>query len=130
METAPRHRRRKQGRILWGVLLITAGAVMMVERLGLMDVRVTTHLWPVVPLALGVLRLIDPCTGRDGRPAGRRPAAWLLFVGGWGLLNEFHVFGLAYWNSWPLFIIFVGINMVWRSTEVSAPGTHGERRTG
>jgi cell wall-active antibiotic response 4TMS protein YvqF len=122
-------RRRKHGLIVWGILLIANGVLLLIGRLGLADIHITAHLWPILPLTLGALRLIDPPATADGRPHGRRSAIWLVFIGCWGLVNELHLFGLDYGSSWPLLLIFVGFNMVWRSTEMSAPGEHGERRT-
>ncbi len=105
------------------------GALLLIDRLGLAEIHITAHLWPILPLGLGVLRLIDPPVTADGRPRGRRSAIWLVFIGCWGLLNELHLFGLDYGSSWPLLLIFVGVNMVWRSTEMPAAGRHRERRT-
>jgi hypothetical protein len=106
---------------MWGVLMIAAGVLLLVERTGLADIRLTTQIWPVLPLGLGLLRLIDPPVRGGGR--SRRSAAWPLFLGCWGLLNEFHVGGLDYHNSWPLLVIVVGLNLVF------AP-TRGERAAG
>lgn len=124
---------------MWGVLIIAAGVLMLIERLDLADIHPTTQIWPILPLGLGLLRLIDPPAIADGRARSRRTGAWLLFIGCWGLLNEFHVRGLDYQNSWPLVVIFAGVNMVstpprreravgtpaCRSAETPAPSPRG-----
>ncbi len=46
-----------------------------------------------------------------------RGGIWMIFIGIWGLLTEFQVFGLDYHTSWPLLIIGAGLKMVWRSLE-------------
>jgi hypothetical protein len=52
---------------------------------------------------------------------------WMLLLGSWGLVNEFHVYGLHYQNSWPLLIVLAGLNMVWRSVE-APPGQNRDER--
>jgi hypothetical protein len=42
---------------------------------------------------------------------------WLLFVGGWGLLNEYRLFGIHYGHSWPILLIGAGVLMVWRAMD-------------
>ena len=102
METVSPAGRRTTARSCWGVLIIAAGVLLLIERTGLADIRLTTQIWPILPLGLGMLRLIDPPMHR-GRQS-RRSAVWLLFLGCWGLVNEFHVCGLDYDNSWPLLV--------------------------
>lgn len=111
------------------MFLMAAGALMLVERLQLADVRLTSQLWPLFPIALGLVRLIDPPVGSDGRVRSRRSAVWLLLLGGWGFANEFHVHGLGYENSWPLLFVLAGFNMVWRSVERPATLTSDGGRT-
>jgi cell wall-active antibiotic response 4TMS protein YvqF len=120
METVTRDRPANHGRIMFGVLVIAAGLLLLIDRLELMSIHLTSHLWPLFPLGLGLLRAIDPAAGRDGRHA-RRSGVWLMFIGCWGLMNEFHVLGFYYDNSWPLVIIFAGITIVWRSIDAPAP---------
>jgi hypothetical protein len=52
---------------MFGMLMMAAGILMLIERLGVADVRLTWQLWPLFPLALGLLRIIDPPQRRDGR---------------------------------------------------------------
>lgn len=125
-------RATQHGRIMFGIAIIAAGVLMLVDRLELANVRVTSRLWPMFPLALGLLRLIDPPALCDGRLGTRRSGAWLVFIGCWGLMNEFHLMGFEYQNSWPLLVVFAGVNIVWRSIEAPAaraPRGHDERRT-
>jgi hypothetical protein len=56
-----------------------------------------------------------------GRPRTRRSGFWLLAVGAWGLISESEWFGFDYSTSWPLLIVALGINIVWKSLE-APPG--------
>lgn len=128
MDTVSPNRPTHHGRIMFGILIMTFGVLMLVERLEIARVHLTSQFWPFFPLALGLVRFIDPPARRDGGPCSPRSAAWLIFIGLWGLANEFHFHGLDYHNSWPLVIVFAGINIVWRSIEEPAPRQRDERR--
>lgn len=116
------------GQIMWGILIAAAGVLMLVDRLDLAHVRLSSRLWPLFPLALGLLRFIDPPLSRAGGTRSRRSGAWLLFVGGWGLANELGLYGLTYESSWPLIIMFAGVTIVWRAVEQPAAAARVERR--
>lgn len=128
MDTVTSDQPADHGRIMLGMVLMSAGALMLIERMGMADVRLTWQLWPVFPLALGLVRLIDPPRRRDGRPKSRRSGAWLAFIGCWGLMNESHVYGFNYDNSWPLVVVVAGVTIVWRATEIAPSAPHAERR--
>lgn len=100
-----------------GMLMMSAGVLMLIERLGVADVRLTWQLWPLFPLALGLVRIIDPPRRRNGAVRSRRSGFWLTVVGCWGLANALHFRGLDYQNSWPLLIVFAGATMVWGAAE-------------
>lgn len=100
---------------------MAAGALLLVDRLHLAEIRLTSQLWPLFPIALGLIRIIDPPVRHDGRVVSRRSGVWLLSLGAWGLVNELQLYGLDYDNSWPLLFVLAGMNIVWRSVE--APST-------
>ena len=121
-------RRSHHGRVLFGMFLMAAGGLMLVDRLNLAEIHLTSRLWPLFPLALGLVRLIDPPVRPDGRVCSRRSGMWLVLLGCWGLANEFQVYGFTYQNSWPLLIVLAGLNMVWRSVDRPVGPPPGERR--
>ncbi len=97
--------------VLFGVALVVLGALILVDRLAIFDL--TLNNWPIVIIALGLVKLIDPsCSRRVGR--SRRPGAWLLFIGGWGIVSELHLLGWEYRTSWPLLVVGAGLMLVWR----------------
>ncbi len=103
-----------RGHVLIGFVLIVVGSAFLVERMNLLDAD--PAVWPLFPLVIGLVRLLSPDEARRHR-GGRRAGVWLIYIGIWGLLNEFELFGLDYHNSWPLLVIAAGLNMVWRSLE-------------
>ena len=97
-----------------GLAIILLGLGFLFERMDLWHVHLSRHFWPFFPLFFGLARLFDaPRTRRRGRTV--RGGMWMIYIGIWGFLTEFHVFGLDYDTSWPLLVIGAGLNMVWRS---------------
>ena len=105
-----------RSRVLLGLALMLLGAAFLADRLDLWHLELSSHFWPFIPLLIGLARVIDPPVSRRGHRS-RRGGMWLIYVGVWGLISEFHLFGLDYHDSWPLLIIAAGLNIVWRSFE-------------
>jgi hypothetical protein len=56
----PMHR----GRIFWGVIIITAGILLLLDRLGLLPASFNAIFWPLMLIVLGVSFLLGPVFGR------------------------------------------------------------------
>lgn len=97
-------RRRTGGRLVLGLFLIVIGALLLAGSLGLEVPRRVWSYWPFLLLGLGAVKLLWP-----GAPDERRGGYWLMVVGLWGAVNVFGLFGLHWHNSWPLFLIAVGV---------------------
>ena len=125
METrVERKRKWGSGKVVAGVILMIVGLSMLVDRLDL-DVRLSEHVWPLILIAMGVARLADAGASRDCQKSPRS-GAWLLYIGLWGLISEFHLFGLDYRTSWPLLVIGAGAGIVWRALD--SPRRHADRQ--
>ena len=59
MNTDMRAPRRNNGRILAGIAVILAGLAMLADRMGFGDLHLSGRYWPLILVALGVLRLSD-----------------------------------------------------------------------
>lgn len=112
-------RPRNPGRIVGGIAVVLVGLSMLADRTGFHGLHLSGRYWPLILIGIGIARLAE-VSGPDGRPRSRRVGAWLTFVGIWGLVNEFHVFGLDYGTSWPILIIGAGAGMVWRALDQPA----------
>ena len=94
---------RQASQLTTGTIIIVVGLLLLAGQFDL-----GWHfgrLWPLILIILGIGRYLS--TGSDGR---RGSGLWLLFIGGIFLLNNFRI--LMIHNSWPLFIVFVGVMMV------------------
>lgn len=114
MDNPERERQRSSGHVFVGLVIVLVGLVMLAERTGLDGIHLSGHFWPFILIALGAVKSLDPGE-HGGRRRSRRGGLWLMYVGGWGLVNEFHLFGLDYGSSWPLLIIGAGVGLVWRA---------------
>jgi hypothetical protein len=108
--------RAHKGRVFAGLLIIAAGAVLLADRIGISGIHLSGRYWPLLLMALGIMRLVDPPMRRNGRRS-RWTGAWFIYLGLWGFVSEFHVLGLDYSTSWPLLIVGAGIGMIWRALE-------------
>jgi hypothetical protein len=116
MNTEMQAPQRNNGRIVAGLAVILAGLAMLSDRMGFRDLHLSGRYWPLILVALGVLRLSDR-TRPDGSRRSARSGVWLLFVGAWGLVSEFGLFEFDFGNSWPLLIIGAGALIVWHAFE-------------
>ncbi|CAN5810898.1 hypothetical protein BH18ACI5_BH18ACI5_17790 [soil metagenome] len=107
--------------VIIGLAIMLLGVSFLFERMDMWHVHLSRHLWPLFPLFFGIARLLEG-PRRTRRDRHVRSGMWMINIGIWGLMTEFHVFGLDYDTSWPLLIIAAGINMVWKSFEGSRAG--------
>lgn len=110
-----------QARVVFGLVVMLIGTLLMLDRLDWWGVRLNVPLWPWFLIVLGLVRLTDLPADARGGTRGRRSAVWLLFIGAWGLVNEYRLFGLHYGHTWPILLIGAGVLMVWRSMDHIAP---------
>src|SRR5688572_10136127 len=109
--------RTRNPQVFFGLAIVFVGLALLFDQIGWRDFRLWTRLWPLLLLLMGGAKLLDSVGGRGRSPRG---GLWLIYVGLWGLISEFQLFGLDYTTSWPLLIVAAGLNIVWKSFE--APG--------
>ena len=107
-----------------GLIVMIVGLALLADRLD-RAVGFPGKFWPLILIVMGVARLTDTGTSPQGR-RNTRSGGWLLFLGLWGLINEFHVFHLDYGSSWPLLVMGAGVGIVWRALE--SPRPHANRQ--
>lgn len=105
MSTENGYTARKQ--MLWGLLLIAIGLAFLLDRLDIVDVSTIWHYWPLLLVVVGINQTI-------GYPSARefRSGLWTIFVGLWLFAVFEGLFGLTFRNSWPLFLLMAGAQLV------------------
>jgi hypothetical protein len=104
-DSAPR------GHFVIGLMLIFIGAVLMLDRAGLVTWMGRWTLWPVILLGIGLSRFLD-----SPRP-GPRQGLFFLAAGVWLLIAE--AGWISMWDSWPILIIAFGLGVA-----LNAGGRH------
>jgi len=111
-------REPRGGQVLIGLALMLLGVAFLFDQMDWWNVHLSRHFWPFFLLFFGVARMLaGPRRTRRGRVV--RSGMWMIYIGMWGLISEYRVFGLDYDTSWPLLIVAAGLNMVWRSFETT-----------
>lgn len=110
-------RQFSQARVVIGLIIMVVGGLMLADRLDWWGFRMNVPIWPWFLIALGAARLADQSGGDQECAKSRRLAAWFVFMGAWGLLNEYRILGAHPRHSWPLLLIGAGVLVVWRALD-------------
>ena len=103
-------RRRSYGQFGVGFFLLAIGIALLLDKFDIFYIGDVWRFWPIIFIAIGLGHLLDAQGVRE-----YRKACWWLFMGSWFLISELHMFGLSYHNSWPILLIGMGINILWKS---------------
>ena len=92
-------------RVTIGLLIVTLGVALLLDRAGVIDAFGRSTFWPFVIIGVGLVKLAN--RPDHGPPQG----GWWVFFGVLLLLNDMRV--LRFRDSWPLFLVAIGISIVW-----------------
>lgn len=118
------HGRRCRGPATQGVILavvlIAVGVLLFLDNIGLFRFRDIWQFWPVLPIALGLAKLLDS----KGVASQVWAAMWIL-VGSAFLLDHLGLWHMNWGTVWPLAIVAFGVTML-----VNALGRHQQGPVG
>ncbi len=114
--------RHNAPRLILGMIVIALGILFTLDKLGYVDAGTLWEYWPVLLIAAGLGRLLQP-RGCHGRGFG----VVLVFLGTWFLLDNLDVLPFRLWDFWPVLLLVVGGSMVWRA--IGRPGERAQRGT-
>ena len=89
-----------------GLTMMVVGIVLLLDQTGIIIGLGWRHVWPTVLIGLGLVRLAFP------REDGRRDGGWMVFIGALLLMDQLRM--VRFRESWPLFIVAIGVSMVWK----------------
>jgi len=104
------HHRHPHSQLGIGIFLLLVGITLLLNNFNIWSFGPVWRFWPIIILVIGFVRLLDAQVVEE-----YQKAVWMLFIGGWLLISELHIFGLSFRNSWPILLIGVGIGMLWKS---------------
>jgi predicted membrane protein len=98
------------GRLIVGIALMALGALWTLDNLGLAQAGEVLRWWPVLPLAVGLMKLTG--VGMEKQvPFG----AFLAIIGGLLLLGELDFVHVGFGIIFPLLFIFMGVQLTMRA---------------
>ena len=97
---------KQMSQVTTGVIIALVGLILLGAqfRTGL-DIG---RLWPLIPLVIGLSRY-----GTIDEKGNRGNGGWFILVGALFLLHNYHVLRIG--DSWPLFIVWAGVAMMYGS---------------
>ncbi|HEV7815732.1 MAG TPA: DUF5668 domain-containing protein [Janthinobacterium sp.] len=98
------------GQIVLGIGVIAMGFAFLLDNLGLVDFDFTLHFWPMLIILFGILKLVQ-----SRHSSGYLIGAGLILVGGMVLLTDMGLIHIRWSTLWPLFIILLGLSVIFRS---------------
>jgi predicted membrane protein len=103
-------------RLVVGLGIMLAGLVMALDSLGLLDAGRVLSFWPLVLIAVGVVKVMGPPEHRHGS------LVW--FVAGVGLLLVTLGY-MPFSRLWAVLLFFVGASIAWRAIRPPLPRALG-----
>lgn len=101
---------RNTSRLVFGLVVILLGVLFTLDKLEYIDVGDYWAYWPVLLIAVGLGRLLQP-RGSHHCSSG---LVWIA-IGTAILLVNLGVVSHHVWNYWPVLLVLVGASMVWRA---------------
>lgn len=108
---------RWDGRLLFGLVLLTFGVLLTLDQLDLMESGHILQWWPVILIAVGVVKLLGLGTTRHVVWGTMFTVFGVLFLG-----DTLDRWNFEFWNFWPLVMIFIGASLLMKGLRRGAPG--------
>jgi hypothetical protein len=95
--------------IFWGLLLIAAGSILLLGRLGVADFSWSLHkFWPLFIVIIGISKLFRRHKSVWG-------GLWMIAIGAWLQAVTLHLYGFTYDSSWPFLLVILGAGTILRT---------------
>ncbi|HEX7638659.1 MAG TPA: DUF5668 domain-containing protein [Burkholderiaceae bacterium] len=117
----PSYGHRQVGRIVVGLFIIVVGLFALLDNLHLFDAHLVQPYWPLVFVALGVLKLVQPPPFPHHR--GRVLAAVFIVVGAAMTMDNLGIIHFQVRDWWPLLLVVFGLAIMFKT-----PGRGGWHR--
>jgi hypothetical protein len=101
------HRGKNKDSFSFGIILIVLGGFFLFDRLDLIDARDYFKYWPGLIALSGLI-----CVLRAKGIADVLDGLMQIGIAAWLFAITQNLYGLTFRNSWPLFVIAIGLNMV------------------
>lgn len=110
-----------KGHIAFGIALIAAGSLFLLDRFGIVPLGEPWHIWPAVIAIFGLARIVFPRGARDVLKG-----AFLIAIAGWLYACIEHLWGWTFATTWPIILIALGAKALASGIIGSRHHTHKE----
>lgn len=111
-------------RVVLGLSIFAVGIVFLLDNLDVLDAGSVLRFWPVVLIAVGLAKILNPPERTGG--------VMILLVGGVILLTtNLQLLPASLWKLWPLVLVFIGLSIIFktfRRTTAAPPGVDSDSR--
>ncbi len=104
MDQLIENKRHARKRIIWGVILIAAGGMFMLERIDLLEISGLWHLWPLLMAVAGAVEVLSATRARHVIRGLNQ-----IMIGTWVFACLENLWGFTLGNSWPVLLIGCGM---------------------
>lgn len=102
--------------VFFGLVLIAAGTVLLLERFGLLQFNLLRHFWPLLWILVGLNLVVT-----HNRPGGKALGALLMSVGILLELQRASIIPIRMRDLWPAYLIAVGVLLLVRALRPPGP---------
>jgi predicted membrane protein len=103
-------------RLVLGIGFVLFGALLLFDRLGILEAGYVLRLWPVILIAIGLQQFLNPRTGPTGERIFPLNGVIWMAIGGVLLLNSLRIVRVSMWELfWPAVLIAVGVRLITRT---------------
>jgi hypothetical protein len=103
------------GRVVFGLLLLTMGALFFLDEANLVESEPFWRYWPAAIILFGVAKMLSP--------GGRVFGAFVSLLGLGFLLDTLNVWEFEWSLVFPAILVFAGATLLWRGLRLRLPGT-------
>ena len=98
--------RRNRKRIFWGLLLIGAGCIFLLDRMDIVDIEEFWRYWPLLIVLSG---LVDVLSASKFKHVTK--GLFEMVLGAWLYASIENLWGLTFGSSWPILLIAYGVTV-------------------
>lgn len=102
-------KRKEKDSVHMGIMLVAIGFFFLLDQLDYIDARDYFKYWPAIISFSGVLHIL-----RANSMAEVFDGFFQIALGAWLYAVTQHLYGLTFANSWPVFVIAAGLNMMFK----------------
>jgi predicted membrane protein len=109
-------------RMVVGAGFVLFGALLLLDRLDILNAGLVLRLWPLILVAIGLQRFFNPRTGPSGERIFPLNGVIWMGIGGVLLLESLRIVRVSIWELfWPAVLIAVGVRLITRTGPRTRP---------